>query len=233
MLWAGSEPIPTRTPRTAPSRLHAPPTACRSRKRSSDQGEGWACLRGVPWLLAGFAQAPWNKSGEWLSYSFASAPRRACAGFGRVRTWCVGSVRFAERCAPPKSAASQTAQGLRRSRPALSLSRRISELAIEIRSSLCKIAPIHGIPLWSLFGVVPLSRQVLHAQMKEHARCLSLPQLTQSILNLGAGPLPAIEMILRSLLLDIYTERRGTEAANDLLGQLGLAGIEQPGILLA
>ena len=78
-----------------------------------------------------------------------------------------------------------------------------------------------------------MSRQVLHAQMKEHARCLSLPQLTQSILNLGAGPLPAIEMILRSLLLDIYTERRGTEAANDLLGQLGLAGIEQPGILLA
>lgn len=51
--------------------------------------------------------------------------------------------------------------------------------------------------------------------------------------NLGAGPLPAIEMILRRLLLDIYTERRGTEAAGRLMNQLGLPLIEQPGILLA
>jgi hypothetical protein len=69
--------------------------------------------------------------------------------------------------------------------------------------------------------------------MKEHARCLSLPQLTQSIHNLGAGPLPAIELILRSLLLDIYSERRGPEAAGQLLDQLALPGAYQPGILLA
>lgn len=81
-----------------------------------------------------------------------------------------------------------------------------------------------------LIGVVLLSRQVLHAQMKEHARCLSLPQLTQSIQNLGGGTLPAIELVVRRLLLDVYTERRGAEAASQLMAQVG---IERPGVLLA
>jgi hypothetical protein len=81
-----------------------------------------------------------------------------------------------------------------------------------------------------LIGVVLLSRQVLHAQMKEHARCLSLPQLTQSIQNLGGGTLPAIELIVLRLLLDVYTERRGAEAASHLMAQVG---IERPGVLLA
>lgn len=75
-----------------------------------------------------------------------------------------------------------------------------------------------------------MSRQALHTQMKDHARCLSLPQLAQSIQNLGGGHLPAIELILRSLLLDVYTERQGAEAAYQLMTQLGIA---QPGVLLA
>jgi hypothetical protein len=75
-----------------------------------------------------------------------------------------------------------------------------------------------------------LSRQALHTQMMEHARCLSLPQVIQSIDNLGGGSLPAIELILRNLLLDIYSERQGAEATVRLMAQLGL---EQPGVLLA
>lgn len=75
-----------------------------------------------------------------------------------------------------------------------------------------------------------MSRQALHTQMKEHARCLSLPQLTQSIQNLGGGTLPTIELILRRLLLDVYSERRGAEAAQRLMAQLGIA---EPGVLLA
>lgn len=79
-------------------------------------------------------------------------------------------------------------------------------------------------------GAVPLSRQALHTQMKEHARCLSLPQVVRSIENLGGGNLPAIELILRSLLLDVYAERQGLEAARRLMAQVGIA---QPGVLLA
>lgn len=81
-----------------------------------------------------------------------------------------------------------------------------------------------------LIGVVLLSRQVLHAQMKEHARCLSLPQLTQSIQNLGGGTLPAIELIVLRLLLDVHTEHRGAAATRDLMAQVGIA---EPGVLLA
>lgn len=75
-----------------------------------------------------------------------------------------------------------------------------------------------------------MSRQALHTQMKEHARCLSLPQVVQSIHNLGGGNLPAIELILRSLLLDVYSERQGADAARRLMAQLEIA---QPGVLLA
>ncbi len=66
--------------------------------------------------------------------------------------------------------------------------------------------------------------------MMEHARCLSLPQVIQSIHNLGGGHLPAVELILRSLLLDVYSERQGTAAARQLMDRVG---IEQPGVLLA
>ncbi|MBP5971027.1 hypothetical protein [Pseudomonas iridis] len=75
-----------------------------------------------------------------------------------------------------------------------------------------------------------MSRQALHTQMMEHARCLSLPQVIQSIDNLGGGNLPAIELVLRNLLLDVYSERQGAEAAYRLMTQLGIA---QPGVLLA
>lgn len=75
-----------------------------------------------------------------------------------------------------------------------------------------------------------MSRQALHTQMMEHARCLSLPQVIQSIHNLGGGTLPAIELVLRRLLLDVYTERLGVEAARRLMVQVG---IDQPGVLLA
>ena len=75
-----------------------------------------------------------------------------------------------------------------------------------------------------------MSRQALHTQMKEHARCLSLPQVVLSIQSLGGGNLPAIELILRSLLLDVYSERQGAAAARQLMTQLGIA---QPGVLLA
>ena len=66
--------------------------------------------------------------------------------------------------------------------------------------------------------------------MMEHARCLSLPQVIRSIQSLGGGPLPAVEMILRSLLLDVYSERQGAQAARLLMERVG---IEQPGVLLA
>lgn len=85
----------------------------------------------------------------------------------------------------------------------------------------------------ALVGAVPLSRQALHTQMKEHARCLSLPQLAQSIQNLGGGSLPAIEMLVRSLLLEIYSERSGSAAARRLMSQVGIERIEQPAVLLA
>lgn len=82
-------------------------------------------------------------------------------------------------------------------------------------------------------GALPLSCQALHTQMKEHARCLSLPQLAQSIQNLGGGSLPAIEMIVRSLLLDIYAERSGIDAARRLMQQVGIEGVEQPAVMWA
>lgn len=75
-----------------------------------------------------------------------------------------------------------------------------------------------------------MSRQALHTQIKEQARCLSLPQVVQSIQNLGGGNLPAIELILRSLLLDVYSERQGAAAARRLIAELGIA---EPGVLLA
>ena len=75
-----------------------------------------------------------------------------------------------------------------------------------------------------------MSRQALHTQIKEQARCLSLPQVVQSIHNLGGGTLPTIELILRRLLLDEYSERQGAEAARRLMAQLGIA---EPGVLLA
>lgn len=75
-----------------------------------------------------------------------------------------------------------------------------------------------------------MSRQALHTQMMEHARCLSLPQVIQSIDNLGGGSLPAIELLLRNLLLDIYSERQGAAATVRLMAQLGIA---EPGVLLA
>lgn len=75
-----------------------------------------------------------------------------------------------------------------------------------------------------------MSRQALHTQIKEQARALSLPQVVQSIHNLGGGTLPTIERVLRSLLLDVYSERQGTAATRRLMAQLGIA---QPGMLLA
>lgn len=75
-----------------------------------------------------------------------------------------------------------------------------------------------------------MSRQALHTQMMEHARCLSLSQVIQSIDSLGGGSLPAIELLLRNLLLDIYSERQGAAATVRLMAQLGIA---EPGVLLA
>jgi len=74
-----------------------------------------------------------------------------------------------------------------------------------------------------LVGATPLIRKALHTQMKDHARCLSLPQLTDSIHNLGGGTLPKAESVIRTVLLAVYAERNGTPAADDLLDQLGLS----------
>lgn len=66
-----------------------------------------------------------------------------------------------------------------------------------------------------------MNRQALHTQMKEHARCLSLPQLIASIESLGGGELPIAETIVRRLLIDVYAERCGEAAAEELMRQVG------------
>lgn len=65
-----------------------------------------------------------------------------------------------------------------------------------------------------------MTRSVIITQMKEHARCLSLPQLVEAISNLGAGTLPLAENVVRAVLFTAYTEREGEKAAARLRTRL-------------
>lgn len=62
----------------------------------------------------------------------------------------------------------------------------------------------------------------LSAKMKATARTLSTAQVVEAVKTLGGARLPTAETMTRALLIDVYAEREGDEAADALMDAIGL-----------
>lgn len=67
-----------------------------------------------------------------------------------------------------------------------------------------------------------MTRQELQEKMKATARVLSTAQIVEAVKKLGGDHLPTAENMTRALLIDLYAEREGEEAADALMDEIGL-----------